>query len=134
MKKNCVLIIILLVSFFVRAQSLTDSQTQVPSNDSLSVMFQHLARTNNEIVSINNSLGTHVAIVGVGGTMQVIGSIIALTKKDVKAGTILTLVGTAVLAASFFAMPKGVHLDENGLIIDLPKEKKNPKKKDEDRE
>ena len=106
--------------------------TEPMPTDSVSVMFRHLAHTNAEIVRINKAYTMHAAMVGVGGAMMLTGSLLSLQGasqvelgddagvKLAKAGSWMSVVGVAFIAASFIPLPRSVHVDGRGLVVDLP--------------
>ena len=108
--------------------------------DSVSVMLRHLKDTNEEFVRVNESLKTHAALIGVGGATMLAGTLLSLQgtselemgqeqgAKLVKAGSWMSVVGVAFIAASFIPLTrKGVQLDGRGLVVspsEITKKKK----------
>ena len=119
----------MVVTFTMRAQI----PVQKPAADSVSVLMRHIANTNAEIVRLNRAYTTHAAMVGVGGGAMLAGTLLTIQGNSkielgnmsganlIKAGTWVSAVGIAFIAASFIPLPKSVHLDERGLVVDLPK-------------
>lgn len=124
MKKILIIAALILAALTLRAQTPADS---------VSVMLRHLANTNEQIVNLNARYKTASAMVGIGGLVDLLG--VAFLSSAYKNGTPvmenggvkmarygcgMLAVGSAIIAISYFVMPKGVRLDGNGLVIDLP--------------
>lgn len=118
MKKLILFAALVAASLVGRAQTLADS---IP---------KHLARTNAEVLRIENDLKTHAALVGVGGAAMLAGTLLSLQgtsevelgeesgAKLVKTGAWMSAVGIAFIAASFIPLTKkGVTLDGRGLVV-----------------
>ncbi len=77
------------------------------------------------IVKFDHAYTTHAAMVGAGGVMQLFGTAVMLcnpsSKKNVIMGSVASLIGAGLIAASFFPLPKGIRVDERGLVIDIQK-------------
>lgn len=100
--------------------------------DSVSVMFTHLQRTNAEIARINKAYTTHAVMVAGGAAVMALGSLYAASRKIVPnmeepqmdqqrlhTGLCIAAAGADVIISSVFVLPRGVHLDERGLVVDL---------------
>ncbi len=107
-------------------------KAQAPA-DSVSVMFRHLANTNTEIFRLNRAYTTHAVMVSGGAAVMTMGFLYARRTEEIpgfaepqlKANRIRTGLGIAaagalVIAASVVTMPRRVHIDERGLVVDLP--------------
>ena len=121
---------LLIIAALVAAALVGRAQSEA---DSVSVMFCNLQRTNSEIVRLNKAYTTHAVMVAGGAAVMALGSIYAATRKTVPymdepeldpdrlhTGLCIAAVGAAVIISSVFVLPKGVRLDERGLVVDLP--------------
>jgi amino acid permease len=114
------------VALGVKAQSPTVSKTEMP-NDSVSIMFHSLQNTNAEMARLNRAYNTHATMISIGGALQLIGTGMTLLSSNEsmqKVGMISSLVGMGFVVLSILPMPKGVSVDERGLVVDLPSKKK----------
>ena len=126
MNKFVIFAVLMAVALGVKAQSPTVSKTEMP-NDSVSIMFHSLQNTNAEMARLNRAYNTHAAMISIGGALQLIGTGMTLLSSNesmLKVGMISSLVGMGFVALSFLPMPKGVSVDERGLVVDLPSKKK----------
>ena len=95
--------------------------------DSVSVMFQSMQKNNAEIVRLNKAYTVNATMISMGGALQLIGTGMTLLSSNAsmqKVGMVSSLIGTGLVVLSILPMPKGVQVDERGLIIDLPTKKK----------
>ena len=124
MKKILLIAALMVAALVGRAQS---------EADTISVMFRHLQRTNREIARLNKAYTTHAVMVAGGAAVIALGSLYAASRKIVPnmeepqmdqqrlhTGLCIAAAGAAVIISSVFVLPKGVRLDERGLIVDLP--------------
>ena len=125
--KNIVILAIFMAAVMgVMAQSPTISKMEQPV-DSVSIMFQSLQRTNAEIVRLNRAYTAHAMMVGMGGAFELAGAAMifwAPSESTKKIGMLTSVVGIGMIALSYLPMPKGVHVDERGFVVDLPSKKK----------
>lgn len=132
MKKLILLAVLMTAALGVKAQSLNVPEMETLS-DSVSVMFQSMQQNNAEIVRLNKAYTVNATMISIGGALQLIGTGMTLLSSNVsmqKVGMISSVVGTGFIVLSLLPMPKGVQVDERGLVIDLPsKNKKNKKNK-----
>lgn len=130
MKRYVVLSILLLIIMCVRAQPLTTPKTEVPA-DSVSIMYRSIQSTNASIVKLNKSYTTHATMVSVGGALQLFGMAMTYygpseTARDI--GMVASVIGIGMIAASIIPMPKGVSIDERGLVLNINETTKKSKK------
>ena len=130
MKKLILLAVMMIAALGVKAQTLNVPEMETLS-DSVSVMFQSMQKNNAEIVRLNKAYTVNATMISIGGALQLIGTGMTLLSSNVsmqKVGMISSVVGTGFIVLSLLPMPKGVQVDERGLVIDLPtKNKKNKK-------
>ena len=130
MKRLILLAVLMTAVLGVKAQS-----PKVPVmetlTDSVSVMFQSLQKNNAEIVRLNKAYNVNATMISLGGALQLIGTGMTLLSSNnsmQKVGMLSSVIGTGFIVLSILPMPKGVQVDERGLVIDLPtKNKKNKK-------
>lgn len=124
MKRILIIAALMVAALVGRAQS---------EADTISVMFRNLQRTNSEIARLNKAYTTHAVMVAGGAAVIALGSIYAASRKTtpymeepqldsdrLHTGLCIAAVGAAVMISSVFVLPRGVHLDERGLVVDLP--------------
>jgi len=112
--------------------ALFSAKAQTPAD----TLIRQLANTNQEIVRINKGLAIHSAMVGIGGAVELVGGLMmfnawkninehpATAESSVnsyKTGIAILSLGAGIIAASYIPMPKGIRLDERGLVIPLHK-------------
>lgn len=129
MKRLIIIAVLILAALTMRAQAPADS---------VSVMLRHLANTNREIISLNRAYNVHAVMVAGGGALTAAGLIYAailekspvygveptMSQDHIRTGLHIAAVGAAVIVASIVTMPKRVHLDANGLVVDIDKGKR----------
>ncbi|MBO6023415.1 MAG: hypothetical protein J6P83_00995 [Bacteroidales bacterium] len=126
MNKFVVFAVLMAVALGVKAQSPTVTKTEIP-NDSVSIMFHSLQNTNAEMARLNQAYNTNATMISVGGALQLIGTGMTLLSSNEsmqKVGMVSSLVGMGFVVLSILPMPKGVSVDERGLVVDLPSKKK----------
>ena len=132
MKRLILLAVLMAAAFGGKAQSLNVPEMETLA-DSVSVMFQSMQKNSAEIVRLNKAYTVNATMISIGGALQLVGTGMTLLSSNVsmqKVGMISSLVGTGFIVLSLLPMPKGVQVDERGLVIDLPtKNKKNKKNK-----
>lgn len=146
MKKLILIVALTAMAFGVNAQTI--SKTEI-ANDSISVMFRSLQNTNKELVYINDNLRLHsqialgsIAMVGVSAFSFYRSSIAeatgtttyhngpngswAETPTDYRkvwrtVGITTGIIGAVGFVCSYIPIwTSKVHLDQRGLVIDLP--------------
>ena len=132
MKKYiCIVALTILSVIGVKAQTPTTLPTEM-ANDSISVLFQHLARTNAEIAYINENVRLHSQIALGSFAMEGIGVACLLATSSnlsngfsemepmAKLGCCLCVAGGIGFLCSYIPIwTSKVRLDERGLIIPL---------------
>lgn len=130
MKRLILLAVMMTAVFGVKGQSLNAPEMETLA-DSVSVMFQSMQKNSAEIVRLNKAYTVNAAMISIGGALQLIGTGMTFLSSNVsmqKVGMISSVVGTGFIVLSLLPMPKGVQVDERGLVIDLPtKNNKNKK-------
>lgn len=131
MKRLIFIAALVLSALTLRAQGGNGYNTSPVPSDSVSVMLRHIQNTNAEIVRLNKAYTMHSVMVSAGGALVCGGLLMAtrkgnvngiemMTERKVRTGLQIASVGAAIIVASVLAMPKGVRLDERGLVVDLP--------------
>lgn len=140
---------VLTAAFGAKAQTPNIIKSEMPATDSVSVMLQHLARTNTEVVHINNSLRLHSQI-ALGSIVMVGVSAFSFYKSSIAEapgastyhtgpegswvetptdyrkvwktiGITTGIIGAVGFVCSYIPIwTSKVHLNEQGLVIDLP--------------
>ena len=130
MKRLILLAILMIAALGVKAQSPKVPEMETLA-DSVSVMFQSMQKNNAEIVRLDKAYNVNATMISMGGALQLIGTgmtLLSSNEKMQKVGMLSSIIGTGVIVLSILPMPKGVQVDERGLVIDLPtKNKKNKK-------
>ena len=128
--KNFLVIITFLFFSVISVKAQTQPQ-QSQAMDSISVLFQNLVRTNAEVDYLNECLRLHSQIALVSFAVEVAGGALLLlsTKRDnpyqaknlKSVGIGLGIVGAIGFIGSYIPIwTKKIHLNEQGLVIDLP--------------
>ena len=130
MKRLILLAILMTAALGVKAQSPKVPEMETLA-DSVSVMFQSMQKNNAEIVRLDKAYNVNATMISMGGALQLIGTGMTLLSSNEsmqKVGMLSSIIGTGFIVLSILPMPKGVQVDERGLVIDLPtKNKKNKK-------
>ena len=121
---------VLAAAFGAKAQTVSKMET---ANDSISMMFGSLQSTNKELVYINDNLRLHsqialgsFALEGIGAACLLLSSPVAMQgfsdlEPLAKLGVGFCFAGGIGFICSYIPIwTSKVHLDERGLIIDLP--------------
>ncbi len=105
--------------------------------DSVSIMLRHLKDTNEELVTLNNNMKTHAALVGMGGAICLAGTLVSYKgamdatapegrgMKLVKVGAFMSATGLLFIAASYLPIDRGaLRLDKDGLVVNIDQGKR----------
>ena len=123
MKRLVILAALVLAALIMKAQAPADS---------VSIMLRSVQNTNGEIVRLNRAYTTQAVAMSAGGALMGVGFLYAASRKTdyggvalmdekrLHTGLCIAATGAAVMVASIIALPRRVHVDERGLVVDLP--------------
>lgn len=131
MKRLLILAALMMAALTMRAQA-PASGDMVPA-DSVSVMFRHLQNTNAEVVRLNRAYTTHTVVTSGGAAVMAVGLLYAIRREEtpgyaepqlqpdhIRTGLGIAAAGALVIVAGVCTMPRRVHVDGRGLVVDIP--------------